>query len=179
MAVDKKSNEITAIPLLPELLDLKGCIVTIDAMGCQKEIASAIRGRDAVYVLSVKDSQPSLPRKEAVQEAFLAYAEDSFTTDYAETAQAVGSAATAVKGDAGILHRRGAGRLGGRRAVAGPFQRWHGGVGRAWSMAWKVMRSSALAGGIPGESESGLLRPCVGIGASRPFALDFSMYECW
>ncbi len=47
VAVDTKSNEITAIPLLLELLDLKGCIVTIDAMGCQKEIASAIRSRDA------------------------------------------------------------------------------------------------------------------------------------
>jgi len=41
VAVDAKSNEITAIPLLLELLDLKGCIVTIDAMGCQKEIATA------------------------------------------------------------------------------------------------------------------------------------------
>ncbi len=77
MAVDTKSNEITAIPLLLELLDLKGCIVTIDAMGCQKEIASAIRGRDADYVLAVKDNQPSL--HQAVQEAFLAYAEDGFT----------------------------------------------------------------------------------------------------
>ncbi len=77
VAVDTKSNEITAIPLLLELLDLKGCIVTIDAMGCQKEIASAIRGRDADYVLAVKDNQPSL--HQAVQEAFLAYAEDGFT----------------------------------------------------------------------------------------------------
>ncbi len=77
VAVDTKSNEITAIPLLLELLDLKGCIVTIDAMGCQKEFASAIRGRDADDVLAVSDNQPSL--HQAVQEAFLAYAEDGFT----------------------------------------------------------------------------------------------------
>ncbi len=78
VAVDTKSNEIPRrFPLLLELLDLESCIVTIDAMGCQKEIASAIRGRDADYVLAVKDNQPSL--HQAVQEAFLAYAEDGFT----------------------------------------------------------------------------------------------------
>src|SRR5271156_4144159 len=72
VAVDAKSNEITAIPLLLELLDLRGRIVTIDAMGCQKEIAAAIRGRDADYVLALKDNQPSL--HQAVHEAFVAYA---------------------------------------------------------------------------------------------------------
>ena len=77
MAVEAKSNEITAIPLLVELLDLKGCIVTIDAMGCQREIAAAIRGREADYVLAVKDNQPSLLH--AVQEAFLAHAAEDFS----------------------------------------------------------------------------------------------------
>ncbi len=86
VAVDTKSNEITAIPLLLELLDLKGCIVTIDAHGLPEEIASAIRGRDADYVLAVKDNQPSL--HQAVQEAFLAYAEDGFTDPTLETTQA-------------------------------------------------------------------------------------------
>jgi predicted transposase YbfD/YdcC len=74
VAVNAKSNEITAIPLLLELLDLKGCIVTLDAMGCQKEIAQAIRDRDADYILAVKENQPRL--HQAVQEAFLAHAED-------------------------------------------------------------------------------------------------------
>src|SRR5262245_38268169 len=60
VSVDSKSNEITAIPLLLELLDLKGCIVTIDAMGCQKDIATAVRQREADYVLTVKDNQPTL-----------------------------------------------------------------------------------------------------------------------
>jgi len=77
LVVDAKSNEITAIPLLVELLDLKGCIVTIDAMGCQKEIAAAIRAGEADYVLAVKDNQPSL--HQAVHEAFVAHADADFT----------------------------------------------------------------------------------------------------
>jgi predicted transposase YbfD/YdcC len=76
VAVDTKSNEITAIPLLLELLDLKGCVVTIDAMGCQTEIASAIRARGADYLLAVKDNQPTL--HQAVHEAFVAHAEADF-----------------------------------------------------------------------------------------------------
>ena len=53
----EKSNEITAIPLLLELLELRGCIVTIDAMGCQTEIAEKIISRQADYVLSLKGNQ--------------------------------------------------------------------------------------------------------------------------
>lgn len=60
VAVDGKSNEITAIPQLLALLDLKDCVVTLDAMGCQKEIAAAIVAKDADYVLAVKDNQPTL-----------------------------------------------------------------------------------------------------------------------
>lgn len=60
VAVAADSNEITAIPLLLELLDLRGCIVTIDAMGCQKDIAAAIRAREADYVLTVKGNQGTL-----------------------------------------------------------------------------------------------------------------------
>ncbi len=52
--VDDKSNEITAIPELLRVLELKGCIVTIDAMGCQKEIAAQIAGKKADYVLALK-----------------------------------------------------------------------------------------------------------------------------
>ena len=55
--VDDKSNEITAIPELLRVLALKGCIVTIDAMGCQKEIAGAILDRGAAYVLALKGNQ--------------------------------------------------------------------------------------------------------------------------
>ncbi|MBQ4853050.1 ISAs1 family transposase, partial [Pseudoalteromonas sp. MMG012] len=52
--VDKKSNEITALPELLELLEIKGCLVTIDAMGCQKSIAEKIVGKEADYLLAVK-----------------------------------------------------------------------------------------------------------------------------
>ena len=60
VAVDAKSNEITAIPKLLEALELAGAIVTIDAMGCQKEIAAKIRERGADYVLAVKGNQEHL-----------------------------------------------------------------------------------------------------------------------
>jgi len=58
--VDDKSNEMTAIPELLELLNVTGCIVTIDAMGCQKKIAQKIRDEQADYVLSLKDNQGKL-----------------------------------------------------------------------------------------------------------------------
>ncbi len=57
---DEKSNEITAIPRLLELLQISGCLVTIDAMGCQKEIAQKIVDSNADYLLAVKDNQPTL-----------------------------------------------------------------------------------------------------------------------
>jgi predicted transposase YbfD/YdcC len=59
-AVDEKSNEITAIPILLEKLCIEGCIVTIDAMGTQKAIASKIRGSGADYVLALKGNQSTL-----------------------------------------------------------------------------------------------------------------------
>jgi predicted transposase YbfD/YdcC len=67
-AVDGKSNEITAIPELLQLLELEGAIVTIDAMGCQKEIAEAIVAGGGEFVLAVKDNQPKLHA--ALQEHF-------------------------------------------------------------------------------------------------------------
>src|SRR6516162_10500420 len=68
VATDAKSNEITAIPELLELLDLKGAVVTIDAMGCQKEIAADIIGGGGEYVLAVKENQPHLD--EDIERAF-------------------------------------------------------------------------------------------------------------
>lgn len=58
--VDEKSNEITAIPELLRLLDISGCIITIDAMGAQTEIAGQIIEQDADYLLTIKDNQPHL-----------------------------------------------------------------------------------------------------------------------
>ena len=60
VAVDDKSNEITAIPRLLELLTLEGALVTIDAMGCQKEIAQQIVDAGGDYILPVKGNQEHL-----------------------------------------------------------------------------------------------------------------------
>mgnify|MGYP000564821709 CR=1 FL=1 len=59
-AVAGKSNEITAIPLLLERLELAGALVTIDAIGCQSKIAQAILAKRADYLLAVKANWPSL-----------------------------------------------------------------------------------------------------------------------
>jgi predicted transposase YbfD/YdcC len=77
VAVDAKSNEITAIPTLLELLDLNGALVTIDAMGCQKAIAQKIVDQGGHYALTVKDNQEHL--LEDIQQAF----EKAWDTDFA------------------------------------------------------------------------------------------------
>jgi predicted transposase YbfD/YdcC len=59
-AVDEKSNEITAIPALLERIDVKGALVSIDAMGCNPNIAQSIVDAEADYLLAVKDNQPTL-----------------------------------------------------------------------------------------------------------------------
>ena len=58
--VSEKSNEITAIPKLLELITIKGCVVTIDAMGCQENIAKTIIKQEADYILAVKENQKQL-----------------------------------------------------------------------------------------------------------------------
>lgn len=68
LKASEKSNEITAMPELINLLDLKGKIVTTDAMGCQKDIAEKIRNGEGDYLLAVKGNQGKLHR--AIQEAF-------------------------------------------------------------------------------------------------------------
>lgn len=60
LAVEEKSNEITAIPKLMNMLDLKGCIVTADAMNCQKEIARKAIEKKADYVLALKGNQKTM-----------------------------------------------------------------------------------------------------------------------
>jgi len=75
-ATDAKSNEITAIPELLKMLEFKGAIITIDAMGCQKEIARQIVDGGGDYVLAVKDNQPTLHA--ALQEHFTQLHESDF-----------------------------------------------------------------------------------------------------
>ncbi len=70
IAVDDKSNEITAIPQLLEMLELSGAVVTIDAMGCQAEIVAQIREKDGDYIVAVKRNQEHL--EQDVVQAFAA-----------------------------------------------------------------------------------------------------------
>lgn len=76
VAVAEKSNEITAIPELLNLLEIAGAVVTIDAMGCQTEIAEKIVAKEADYVLAVKGNQPTLHA--GIIDFFLNHIEDDF-----------------------------------------------------------------------------------------------------
>ena len=76
IATEEKSNEITAIPNLIDQIDVKGAVVTIDAMGCQKEIAKKITGAGGDFVLAVKDNQPTL--HQAIKKYFLDAMESDF-----------------------------------------------------------------------------------------------------
>lgn len=80
VAVDSKSNEITAIPKLLEMLELKGAIVSIDAMGCQKQIAKQIVDGGGDYVLALKDNHPKLC--DAVNHFFLERHENEDFREY-------------------------------------------------------------------------------------------------
>jgi len=74
VVVDAKSNEITAIPKLLEILDVSGCLVTIDAMGCQTQIAEQIVAGGAHYALAVKGNQPTL--RDGIEGHFSRYLEN-------------------------------------------------------------------------------------------------------
>lgn len=76
IAVDEKSNEIPAVPQLLGVLELTGAVVTVDAMHCQKETATAILARDADYVFTVKANQPKL--YQAMLDLFEAYGENNY-----------------------------------------------------------------------------------------------------
>jgi predicted transposase YbfD/YdcC len=84
--VDDKSNEITAIPALLKLLDLTGCIVTIDAMGCQTQIATAITEAGADYVLALKGNHLTMHQdvittfNEGVASGFTAISHQTYET---------------------------------------------------------------------------------------------------
>jgi len=85
--VDEKSNEITAIPGLLRVLDITGCIITTDAMGCQQEIAATVIEKGGDYILALKENQGHL--YEDVRELFAGAIEVSFFDvehTYAETA---------------------------------------------------------------------------------------------
>ena len=76
LATEEKSNEITAIPELIEQINIEGAIITIDAAGCQKNIAETITKGGADYVLALKGNQPTL--SQAVQDLFMEKIENDF-----------------------------------------------------------------------------------------------------
>jgi predicted transposase YbfD/YdcC len=100
VACEEKSNEITAIPALLNLLSLKGCTVTIDAMGCQKEIAAQIREQKGHYVLALKGNQSGL------QEDMQQFYEDSIDRDFEGVKQETDQATETAHGrtDERICH---------------------------------------------------------------------------
>ena len=77
--VEEKSNEITAIPKLLDALLLEGCVITIDAMGCQKNIARKIVSKNADYILSVKENQKDL--FEDIQDSFKILKPNDYSED--------------------------------------------------------------------------------------------------
>lgn len=88
VATDVKSNEITAIPRLLEMLDLRQKLVTIDAMGCQKDIASLIVGKGGDYLFQIKANQPSLLAQSQAgfgQQPVQATAREAFTYAHGRT----------------------------------------------------------------------------------------------
>lgn len=76
VVVDEKSNEITAIPKLLELIEISGALVTIDAMGCQTDIAAKIVDNKGDYCLAVKGNQPTL--HQGIKDFFVDHLEDDF-----------------------------------------------------------------------------------------------------
>jgi predicted transposase YbfD/YdcC len=85
LATEEKSNEITAIPKLLELLEIKGCVVTIDAIGTQTEIAEKIVEKDADYILTVKGNQENLYRN--ISNVFDSEEAEAAAADIAETTE--------------------------------------------------------------------------------------------
>lgn len=79
VSTDEKSNEITAVPMLLELLNLRGAVVTLDAMSCQRKTVAAIRDNDADYLITVKKNQQKL--HDQIQQVFIEFGEDNFSSN--------------------------------------------------------------------------------------------------
>lgn len=162
VVVDQKSNEITAIPKLLEMLELSGALVTIDAMGCQVEIARKIVAAGADYVLAAKENQPTLCR--GIEQFF----EDHLEDDFARTK--VRRYHTKEKGTAGkrsatttsVLCRTICPiALGGRNSARS------GSPSAIPSGTERTMLKSATTSSAGISPESVLPRPCGNIGASK------------
>jgi predicted transposase YbfD/YdcC len=108
VAVADKTNEITAIPQVLALLDLKGALVSIDAIGCQKDIVAQIRAGGGDYLLAVKDNQPTLCGDvaacflQAYEADFAATRHDRFRTQEVGHGRTEGRVYTAIYGPSGL-----------------------------------------------------------------------------
>jgi predicted transposase YbfD/YdcC len=128
VATEERSNEITAIPALLRLLDLTGCTVTIDAMGCQTAIAAQLGEQGADYVLALRDNQPTL-----LERARLAFA---------DARAAAGTTLAPLDLDAARTVDKGHGRLEIRRCWAFGDPEYLGYLDP--TSAWPNLRSVAL-----------------------------------
>ena len=167
-AVDEKANEITAIPALLDALLLQGCIVTIDAMGCQSAIAAQIVDKGANDVLAVKENQGS------VHHAVVHLFADAHATDFADDGY---DAAKTVDGGHGRVEIRRYWTISDPATLAhlDPDRRWEGlrGIG----MVEAERREKGGAGKVTRETRYSLTSltdagpsggRCAPIGGSRP-----------
>src|SRR5262249_33745804 len=145
-AVADHSNEIPAVPKLLETLELAGAIVTIDAMGCQKEIAAKVREQGGDYVLAVKENQPTLYEgvaarvDKACEEDFAAVRFDTHVSEGTGHGRGEERTYTVIYDPQGL---RTGGEWEGLKAVVMVYrQRW---VGGAHSEEWHCFISSASA----------------------------------
>ena len=145
-AVADHSNEIPAVPKLLETLELAGAIVSIDAMGCQKEIAAKVREQGGDYVLAVKGNQPTLYEDvaacfdKACEEDFATVRFDTHVSEEAGHGRREERTYTVIYDPRGLRTR---GEWEGLKAVVMVYrQRW---VGGAHSEEWHYFISSAAA----------------------------------
>jgi predicted transposase YbfD/YdcC len=123
VATEEKSNEITAIPVLLQLVDIRGAIITIDAMGTQTAIAAQIVEGEADYVLALKGNQ------ETLHDAVIAYVNEQLDTDYANCGARQH-----------ITHERGHGREETRHYIQMPVPETLAGADR-----WKGLKTIGMA----------------------------------
>lgn len=108
LAVEDKSNEIVAIPKLLQLLDLQGALVTIDAIGCQKNIAAQVVEAGGDYLLAVKDNQPALHQsvQKLMSEAVLDLTKSTRTQSDGSDGSVRCASVKTVDGDHGRIETR-------------------------------------------------------------------------
>jgi predicted transposase YbfD/YdcC len=154
-AVDTKSNEITALPLVLEVLDLSGCTVTIDAIGCQTAIAQQIVEQGGDYVLALKANQGTL--YEELQQAFALAEADGFASIAHDQVQTID---------------KGHGRVDSRWYTIISEPRWVGwlnpkGIWKGLRSIGRVVRRRDVAGKVSEETHYYISSLA---GAAQPFA---------